>query len=79
MNGEVKQLKHEAEMARLEYRTGHISREEAKIRIMPYIETLNNRSRELAKKYNQKPKLVSFISYIRQARSCDLAFLLLSL
>ena len=65
MNEEVKQLKLEAEQARAEYRVGCISREEAKERIMPYIEMVNTRSKELATKYNQKYKPVSFSGFIR--------------
>lgn len=62
---EVELIKHKAEAAKLMYMRGLITREEAKEEITPYLNALNNRSRELAKKYNQKPKLVSFISYIR--------------
>lgn len=65
MSEYVQQSKQKAEVARLAYRQGLITREEAKEEITPYLNALNNRSRELAKKYNQKPKLVSFISYIR--------------
>ena len=65
MNEEVKQLKQEAEQARAEYRVGYISRDEAKERIMPYIEMVNARSKELATKYNQKYKPVSFSGFLR--------------
>lgn len=65
MSEYVQQLKQKAEVARMAYRQGLITREEAKEEITPYLNALNSRSRELAKKYNQKPKLVSFISYIR--------------
>ena len=42
-----------------------ITREEAREQIMPYLDAVNKRSKELAKKYNQKPKLVTFASYVR--------------
>lgn len=65
MNEEIKVLKQEAEMARMEYRAGHISRGEAQERITPYLDMVNTKSKELAKKYNQKPKLVNFSAYVR--------------
>lgn len=65
MNEEIKQLKQMAEIARAEYRTNHITREEAKERIMPYIDAVNERAKELAKKYNQKPKMASFNTFVR--------------
>lgn len=65
MNEHIKELKQKAEIARLQYQLNHITRDEAKEQIMPYIDTINERSKELAKKYNQKPKLVTFVAYIR--------------
>lgn len=65
MNEEIKQLKQEAEVARAEYRTGCITRDEAKDRIMPYINAVNERSKKLAKKYNQKYKAVSLSVFLR--------------
>lgn len=61
----VSEAKTRAEVARQLYRSGKITREEAKEQIMPYIDAVNARSKELAKKYNQKPKLVNFSSYVR--------------
>ena len=54
-----------ANVARMKYRAGCISREEAKEQIAPYIEYVNNKSKEIAKKYNKKTKLMNFTSYIR--------------
>lgn len=65
MNEEIKQYKLLAEIARAEYRANQITREEAKERITPYIEAVNKRSKELATKYNQKYKPVSFSGYVR--------------
>lgn len=47
------------------YRMKEVSREEAKEKIMPYIETFNNKSTEIAKKYGMKPKTISFAKFIR--------------
>lgn len=65
MNEHTKELKTQAEIARAKYRSNYISRDEAKEQIMPYLDSVNERSRELAKKYNQKPKLVTFTAYVR--------------
>lgn len=65
MSENIKELKTLAEIARANYRANIITREEAKEQIMPYIDAVNARSKELAKKYNQKPKLVNFSSYVR--------------
>lgn len=65
MNEETQKLKLIAENARYLYTIGSITREEAKRDIMPYINAINTKAKELAKKYNQKAKLVSFNSYCR--------------
>lgn len=65
MSENIKELKTLAEIARANYRANIITREEAKEQIMPYIDAVNARSKELAKKYNQRPKLVNFSSYVR--------------
>ena len=64
MNEYSKELKQQAEIARAQYRANYITREEAREQIMPYLDAVNKRSKELAKKYNQKPKLVTFASYV---------------
>lgn len=58
-------IKHKAETAKFLYRTGKISKEEANQDIQPYLDLLNKKSKELAKKYGQRPKLVNFSSYVR--------------
>lgn len=50
---------------RVLYRLGKITQEEAKKRIAPYAELFNSKSRELAKKYGQRPKLFSFAGFMR--------------
>ena len=47
------------------YRLGKISREEAKEHIMPYLDYVNKKSKELAKKYSQKHKEITFSYYLR--------------
>jgi polyhydroxyalkanoate synthesis regulator phasin len=58
-------LKEQAEKARVLYNAGEISREEAKELIQPYLDQVNAKSKELAIKYNQKPKKVDFGYYVR--------------
>lgn len=66
MNEEVMMLKQEAEHYKFLYQTGQITREEAKEHITPYLDCVNNKAKELAKKYNMKKyKKVSFISFVR--------------
>jgi hypothetical protein len=59
------QLKVNAEKGRVLYNSGQISREEAKDLIMPYINTFNEKTIEIAKNYGMKPKKISFGQYIR--------------
>ena len=47
------------------YRLGKISREEAKEHIAPYLDYVNEKSKELAKKYNQRHKEITFSYYLR--------------
>lgn len=65
MEQEIIRLKNKAEEYRYLYNTGKITREEAKINIMPYLNKLNEKSLELAKKYNQKHKKIIFSNFIR--------------
>lgn len=65
MTEQTKQLKLQADKAKASYNLGHITREECKKEVMPYINHFNARSKELAKKYNQRAKTISFITYIR--------------
>ena len=60
---EVNKIK--AEQARSLYRIGKISYSEAISSIKPYIDEVNIKSKELAKKYNQRPRLVQISSFMR--------------
>jgi hypothetical protein len=46
-------------------RIGEIDFDEAKKLVKPYIELVNSKSKEIAKKYNQKPRLVSVSGFLR--------------
>jgi hypothetical protein len=65
MTKETQLLLERAKKARILYQLGHISRSEAKQEIQPYIDYFNAKSKEIAKKYNQKPKLISFAVFVR--------------
>lgn len=65
MRSEIKILLERAEIARLSYKKNLITREEAKKEIMPYITAYNEKAKQIAKKYNAKPKLINFSSFIR--------------
>lgn len=65
MSVEMQALKDKAEKGRVLYNTGHIERKEAEAMIMPYINAVNARSKELARKYNQRPRLTNFKAFIR--------------
>ena len=65
MNDEIFKMKQEAEHYSYWYNIGAITREEAKEHIQPYLDKVNAKSEELAKKYNQKPKKVTFRTFVR--------------
>lgn len=65
MTEEVLEMKIKAEHASYLYNIGAIDREEAKKEIMPYLNKVNEKALELAKKYHQKPKKVTFSTFIR--------------
>lgn len=65
MNTQTKELKAIAEEYKYLYKTGQISRDDAKLKIMPYIVKFNEKSIEIAKKYGMKPKKISFVTFIR--------------
>lgn len=58
-------LRNTAETYRYLYRKGVCSRDVAKLNIQPYLDIANERSKELAKKYNQKPQIIKFYGYVR--------------
>lgn len=61
----VKDLKSKADEAKSLYRLGIIDRETAKKDIQPYLDAANQKSIELAKKYNQRPKKITIQSFLR--------------
>ena len=65
MTDEMLKLKNNAEYYRDLYRIGKCSREIAKEEIMPYLNKVNEKAMELSKKYNQKYKPVTFVSFVR--------------
>lgn len=65
MKAENRELKEKAEQARILYRMGEISREQAKKEVKPYVEAVNAKSKEIAKKYNQRPRLVNIAGFLR--------------
>ena len=65
MKKEIQELKEKAEKAKFLYKTNAITRQTAKEEILPYIEAYNQKSLEIAKKYNQKAKLLRFASFVR--------------
>ena len=65
MTEEMMKLKANAEYYRDLYRVGKCSREIAKEEIIPYLDAVNEKSKELAKKYNQRYKAVNFSSFVR--------------
>ena len=65
MTDEIMELKCKAEYYRDLYCLGQCSREVAQKEIMPYLDKVNAKAKELSKKYNQKYKPVSFSSFVR--------------
>lgn len=62
MNNELKGM---AENARTLYRSNLISREEAVERIEPFVIAYNKKSKEIARKYNQRAKTISIATFLR--------------
>lgn len=50
---------------KMDLAVGNITYEQAKIQAEPVINRINDKARELARKYNQRPKYVSFGSIFR--------------
>ncbi len=51
--------------ARAMYKAGLIDRATAKEKIAPYVDAFNLKTVEIAKKYNMKPKKISFAGFVR--------------
>lgn len=65
MTDEVMEMKAKAEHASFLYNIGKLSREDAKEDIQPYLDAVNKKQEELAKKYKQKVKKVTFNTFVR--------------
>lgn len=65
MTVEMLNLKEQAEKGKALYRSGQISRNEAVEMVAPYINAFNAKSREIAKKYGQRAKTISFAQFVR--------------
>ena len=65
MNKEIEKMKRVAESAKALYHRNVISREEAKKDIEPYINAFNEKSKEIAKKFKQRPMKISFSKFVR--------------
>lgn len=65
MEEKNKILLQQAEKAKNLYKIGLITRSEAEKEIKPFIENFNEKATIIAKKYNQKPKLINFVGYVR--------------
>lgn len=61
----MEEIKARAFEARDSYKAGLITRNEAKEMIVPYIKLYNEKSKQIAKKYNMKPRYISFVGFIR--------------
>lgn len=58
-------MREELENIRAWMLSGAITREEAKHKAAPIIDEINKKSVEIAKKYGQRPRLVTFASIMR--------------
>lgn len=65
MTNEIKSLMNNAIYYRNLYNMGKVTEDIAKENINPYLNKVNEKSTEIAKKYNQKPKLIKFSQYVR--------------
>lgn len=65
MTDEMMKLKSNAEYYRDLYRIGKCSRDIAKEEIMLYLDKVNEKAKELSKKYNRKYKAINFSSFVR--------------
>jgi meiotically up-regulated gene 157 (Mug157) protein len=65
MDEQIQVLKNRADSARILYKQNIINRKAAEILITPYIDAFNEKSKSVAKRFNMRPKLLNFSSYIR--------------
>lgn len=60
-----KELRKQAEEAKIAYKCKVITRKEAIEKIEPFITAYNTKSKEIAKKYGQRPKTINAASFLR--------------
>lgn len=65
MTEDTQEIKRKAFEYRELYRKGLIEKEKAKEAILPYLNWVNEKSVELAKKHKTSAKKVNFISFVR--------------
>ena len=65
MTNEAKQNRERIEAIRGQLSHGFITYEQAKKQAEPIIASINAKAREIAKKYNQRPRLVTFNEIMR--------------
>lgn len=64
-NMDNKELKMKADVAKANLYLGTFTYDEAKEAIKPYVEAYNKKSKEIAKKYNQRPRTITVASFLR--------------
>lgn len=65
MDLKTAKLKDAAEKGKMLYCSGRMAQEDAKLLVMPYLNAINARAVEIAAKYNQRPRTVSFRAFVR--------------
>jgi hypothetical protein len=55
----------ELELIKIRYFSGELNYSQAKELAQPFIDIINTQSERIAKKYNQKPKKISFTGFMR--------------
>ena len=65
MTNEAKQNREQIDAIKAGLAHGFITYEEARAQAEPIIATINAKAREIAKKYNQRPRLVTFNEILR--------------
>jgi hypothetical protein len=62
---EAREAQEELRLLDLRYKTGDISYEELKAKAFPLLDIVNEKAREIAKKFKVKPKLIKFGNFFR--------------
>jgi hypothetical protein len=62
---DVRYAKFMLDIIKVKLMTGELEYDEAVIEATPYLKTLNDRAKEIGKKYNMRPKTITFTHYMR--------------